>query len=83
MSHLPPDAVRAAGAIAAGFCGHLTEPEQAMFIAGFQEAIKYLNQKAESPVCQVPMKHKVASFMANQADDDDDSAVPSSPKEKS
>lgn len=57
MSHLPT--VDAAGAIAAGFCGHLTEPEQAMFIAGFQEAIKYLNQEAEAPI-------------ANQVDDDDD-----------
>ena len=32
-----------AGAIAASLCEHMDEKEQAMFIAGFQECVKYLN----------------------------------------
>ena len=31
-----------AGAIAASLCEHMDEKEQAMFIAGFQECVKYL-----------------------------------------
>jgi len=36
-------ATEEAGIIAANMCGHLNAEEQAFFIAGFQEAIKYLN----------------------------------------
>jgi hypothetical protein len=35
--------VEESGAIAAKLCEDLDEKEQAMFVAGFQEAIKYLN----------------------------------------
>ena len=34
-----------AGAIAASLSEHLNEQEQAFFIAGFQECIKYLKSK--------------------------------------
>ena len=41
MKNIPT--VDSAGVIAAKLCSHLPERDQAMFIAGFQESIKYLN----------------------------------------
>ena len=55
-----PFTVDEAGGIAAGFCEAMPEPMQAFFIAGFQEAIKYLQQ----PDVQQPPNIKYAKIIA-------------------
>ena len=44
-SYRPLPSVEKSGVIAVGLSGNLTAQEQSYFVAGFQECIKYLNQR--------------------------------------
>ena len=54
-SNMLKETLEEAGAIAAGLCEHLEAKEQAMFIAGFQECVKWQQEQDKNKFSEEDM----------------------------